>query len=145
MFSSMLADHLRATQDSYTIELANDDSDVIEAMLYFCYHSTIFSKFGKNKKTYTADFRVRVYCIASKYKFPALQDTSAADLKKNPIVFMFKSPQEVISVIRSINNISTCDTDRLWDTAVPGLVSNISRLAKNDEFFALLLEMPTLN
>ncbi|KAK3636861.1 hypothetical protein LTR56_013972 [Elasticomyces elasticus] len=93
-----------------------DDPDVVEAMLDFCYHSTVSSTVDKENETYTADIRLRIYCIASK-----IQNSSSHRQHRN------------------VRHGWALGHGR------PQVVLNISRLAENDDFFALLLEMPTLN
>ncbi|KAK4893934.1 hypothetical protein LTR27_007740 [Elasticomyces elasticus] len=133
-------------KDSYTIELANDDSDVVEAMLYFCYHSNLPRTLAKNKETCTADFTVCIYGIASKYNIPALRDTAATDLEDlmKPLADL-SNLQDIIAAIRSIEDVPKHHKNRLWDIAVPRLVPHTPWLAENDDFFALLLEKSMLN
>ncbi|KAK5706179.1 hypothetical protein LTR97_001166 [Elasticomyces elasticus] len=133
-------------KDSYTIELAKDDPDVVEAMLYFCYHFSVPSTVRKDKETYTADFRVRVYCIASKYTILALRDTAATDLEElmEPLAD-FSNLQDIIAAIRSIEDVPKHHKNRLWDIAVPRLVPHTRWVVENDDFFALLLDKSMLN
>ncbi|KAK5693755.1 hypothetical protein LTR17_025066 [Elasticomyces elasticus] len=133
-------------KDSYTIELTKDDPDVVEAMLYFCYHHSIPRTVAGDQRTNTADFTVCIYGIASKYNIPALRDTAATDLEElmEPLVDL-SNLQDIIAAIRSIEDVSEHHKNRLWDITVPRLAPHTPWLTENDNLFALLLEKSTLN
>lgn len=84
---------------------------------------------------------VHVYGIADKYDVPALRTLAATQLTK----LLEPAGDKLDSFITAIRAIDEHTPDNiLWEIVIPKIVANMSWLADDVDFFALLQEMPAL-
>ncbi|KAK5693751.1 hypothetical protein LTR17_025062 [Elasticomyces elasticus] len=126
------------------IRLDDDDPVPLEMLFEFLYTSTYIEPLGLETRD-GMQMSLNVYKLAEKYKIPNL--CSFATKRLSNAVMVCLEQNEVNTCIETLRQIGAFPADTactFWDAIVPGMAPKLSWLARNDDFRAMLPELPVL-
>ncbi|KAK3624217.1 hypothetical protein LTR56_021153 [Elasticomyces elasticus] len=145
VFRSMLKDRLqRDDAGKDFIRLDDDDSVTLGLLFEFLYTSTYNEPLGLETMD-GMQMSLNVYKLAEKYKIPNL--CSVATKRLSDAVMVCLEQNEVNICIETLRQSGAFPADTactFWDAIVPRMAPKLSWLARNDDFCAMLPELPVL-
>jgi hypothetical protein len=90
-------------------------------------------------------FAIDVYAMADKYDVEPLKDLAIQQLRAafGPLNIV-RETAALIETLRAIHECTAPTDTKLWEIVYPKLIANINALTENEDFFALLQDMPVL-
>ncbi|KAK5706183.1 hypothetical protein LTR97_001170 [Elasticomyces elasticus] len=145
VFRSMLKDGIQQDCDGKDfIRLDDDDPATLGLLLKFMYTSRYNEPLGLEARD-GMQMLLNVYKLADKYKVPNL--CSVAMKRLSDAIIVALDQNEVNACIETLRQIGAFPAETactFWDAIVPRMAPKLSCLSHNDEFRAMLPELPVL-
>lgn len=126
--------------NSKTINFHDDDPDALNVLLSYLYRLRLDVSFSPSTKPMS--FSVKVYAIADKYSMPSL--CSIAANRFGSVLDPTTNLEEFIAAIKAVDSSVYSGDRTLKDIVIKVARKHMTFLLAQEDFMALLGEMPTL-
>lgn len=128
--------------NSHEITLHDDDPEILNAMLDFCYVDCPLNILAKYKGATPAAFCARVYEIADKYDVPSLMDEIEAGFSTDSLQLTTREDQYLALAI--VYRMPDAAAERLRNIMLKSVRSELNKMNTEKEFQDLITAQPQL-